>query len=163
MRWMWLAPGPAAAAAAGAPDQAAVSAVIHAVVCGLAGADVAHDAPLSQAGLDSLAFVELRNELSRCCWDMLACLFSMSFHYSLTMHKRSSSSPVHACTIASCRALGLELPGTLVFDHPTISALAAYTAPLMQARMLGGRGSPGGAAAPPGALRPALTQPARHA
>ena len=66
----WLAPGPAVAAAAvGAPDQAAVTAVIHAIVCGVAGADVAHDAPLSQAGLDSLAFVELRNELSRCCWN----------------------------------------------------------------------------------------------
>jgi acyl carrier protein len=57
----------AAPAAADAPNLAGMSAAIHAIVCGVAGADVAHDAPLSQAGLDSLAFVELRNELSRCC------------------------------------------------------------------------------------------------
>ena len=41
------------------------AAVIHALVSSLAGADLAPDAPLSQAGLDSLASVELRNELSR--------------------------------------------------------------------------------------------------
>ena len=46
------------------------AAVIHALVSSLAGADLAPDAPLSQAGLDSLASVELRNELSR-CWASL--------------------------------------------------------------------------------------------
>ncbi|CAL5223543.1 g6075 [Coccomyxa viridis] len=38
---------------------------IHAIVRSIAGADVAPDAPLSQAGLDSLASVELRNDLGR--------------------------------------------------------------------------------------------------
>ena len=37
---------------------------------------------------------------------------------------------------ALSRALGLDLPGTLVFDYPTISALVAYAAPLMQAQQL---------------------------
>ena len=55
-----------APAAAGASNVADMSAAIHAIVCGMAGADVAHNTPLSRAGLDSLAFVELRNELSRC-------------------------------------------------------------------------------------------------
>lgn len=40
--------------------------VIAAAVAVLAGSDVPEDVPLAQAGLDSLAFVELRNELSRC-------------------------------------------------------------------------------------------------
>lgn len=43
-----------------------IRAVIHTIVSGLAGANVAHGTPLLQAGLDSLALVELRNELSRC-------------------------------------------------------------------------------------------------
>lgn len=55
-----------AALASEAPNLEGVTALIRTLVGGLAGADVAHDAPLSQAGLDSLAFVELRNELSRC-------------------------------------------------------------------------------------------------
>ena len=38
---------------------------LHAIVSSIAGADMALDAPLSQAGLDSLASVELQNELSR--------------------------------------------------------------------------------------------------
>ena len=42
-----------------------VVSVIHALVSSMAGADTAPDAPLSQAGLDSLASVELRNDLSR--------------------------------------------------------------------------------------------------
>lgn len=39
--------------------------VIHALVSSIAGADLAADMSLSQAGLDSLASVELRNDLSR--------------------------------------------------------------------------------------------------
>ena len=39
--------------------------VIHALVSGIAGADMAPDTPLSHAGLDSLASVEFRNDLSR--------------------------------------------------------------------------------------------------
>ncbi len=39
--------------------------IISAVVAGLAGCDVAEGTPLAQAGLDSLAFVELRSELAR--------------------------------------------------------------------------------------------------
>lgn len=40
-------------------------AVIHALVSRIAGTELAPDAPMSQAGLDSLASVELRNDLSR--------------------------------------------------------------------------------------------------
>ena len=32
------------------------------------------------------------------------------------------------------RALGLELPGTLVFDYPTISAISAFAAALIDSR-----------------------------
>jgi hypothetical protein len=39
--------------------------VVSAIVAGLAGSDVPEDMPLSQAGLDSLTFMELRNELAR--------------------------------------------------------------------------------------------------
>ena len=38
---------------------------IHALVSSIAGANMAPDAPLAQAGLDSLASVELWNDLSR--------------------------------------------------------------------------------------------------
>ncbi|CAL8465604.1 g5140 [Coccomyxa elongata] len=68
--------------------------IISAVVASLAGCDVAEGTPLAQAGLDSLAFVELRNELAR--------------------------------------VLSVELPGTVVFDHPTIGALAEFAATLSQ-------------------------------
>ncbi len=47
--------------------------IISAVVSNLAGCDVAEGTPLSQAGLDSLAFVELRNELARCAIYILPC------------------------------------------------------------------------------------------
>lgn len=46
--------------------------IISAVVAGLAGCDVGEDQPLAAAGLDSLAFVELRNELSRHATSALA-------------------------------------------------------------------------------------------
>ena len=51
------------------------------------------DAPLMEAGIDSLAAVELSNELQRVAGD------------------------------------GITLPGTLVFDHPTVWQLAAACAP----------------------------------
>ena len=49
-----------------APNLEGVKAIVHTLVGGLAGTNVAQDMPLSHAGLDSLAFVELHNELSRC-------------------------------------------------------------------------------------------------
>ena len=61
-----------------APNLEGVKALIRTLVGGLAGADVAHDTPLSQAGLDSLAFVELRNELSRYQPSRLVCCHMMS-------------------------------------------------------------------------------------
>jgi hypothetical protein len=48
------------------PNVEGMRGIISAVVASLAGSDVAEGTPLSQAGLDSLAFVELRNELTRC-------------------------------------------------------------------------------------------------
>ena len=51
--------------------------VIHALVSSIAGADLAADMPLSQAGLDSLASVELRNDLSR-YHDLRRCLHPLS-------------------------------------------------------------------------------------
>ena len=32
------------------------------------------------------------------------------------------------------RALGLELPGTLIFDYPTVSAISAFAVALMTSR-----------------------------
>jgi hypothetical protein len=57
------------------------------------------------------------------------------------------------------RSLGLELPGTLVFDYPTIDALAAYAAPL-QAKHSSEAVNPG---APYPAAAPAPRPPARRA
>ena len=54
--------------------------VIHALVSSIAGADLAADMPLSQAGLDSLASVELRNDLSR-YHDWRRCLDPFSSHF----------------------------------------------------------------------------------
>lgn len=48
------------------PNVEGMRGIISVVVASLAGSDVAEGTPLSQAGLDSLAFVELRNELTRC-------------------------------------------------------------------------------------------------
>ncbi len=46
-------------------DDAAVRALVAATVAGVLGADVGADAPLMEAGLDSLGAVELRNALER--------------------------------------------------------------------------------------------------
>ena len=54
----------AAAGAAAVVDAAAVAEELQGVVRDMLGADVAHTQPLMEAGLDSLAAVELRNELS---------------------------------------------------------------------------------------------------
>ncbi|BDA51455.1 probable oleandomycin polyketide synthase, modules 5 and 6 [Coccomyxa sp. Obi] len=97
--------------------------IISAVVASLAGCDVAEGTPLAQAGLDSLAFVELRNELTR--------------------------------------VLSVELPGTVVFDYPTIGALAEFAATLthhVPAQYASSAGNP----VPAPAVERALTSYARR-
>lgn len=60
------APGMAAAHAQHVMSWAAVEAAVAGAVQTLLGEGVAADAPLLAAGLDSLAAVELRNDISRC-------------------------------------------------------------------------------------------------
>jgi acyl carrier protein len=64
-----------------------VSADVMKVVSHIAGTDVSPDQPLMDAGVDSLAAVEVRNSLA---------------------------------TLA-----GAELPATIVFDYPSVNAIAA--------------------------------------
>ena len=59
------APGTAAAGAQPGMTRAAVEAAVAGAVQTLLGEGVAPDAPLLAAGLDSLAAVELRNDISR--------------------------------------------------------------------------------------------------
>lgn len=78
---------------AAAPNAARLSALLselQSMAAGVLGTEVPPNQPLMEAGLDSLAAVELRN--------------SIAARYQL------------------------DLPATLVFDHPTIAALAAFLA-----------------------------------
>ncbi|KAL4451846.1 hypothetical protein ABPG75_007508, partial [Micractinium tetrahymenae] len=81
------------AAASSAEHLAFIQGEVAEVARTILGADVAHDAPLMSAGLDSLSSVEFRNSLEA--------------------------------------KLGLELPGTLVFDYPTVAAIARHVATLL--------------------------------
>lgn len=69
---------------------AAVAASLQTQVDEMLGVHVPRDAPLMEAGLDSLSAVELRKSLAE--------------------------------------QYGLDLPATLMFDHPSIAALSAYIA-----------------------------------
>lgn len=55
-----------ASAEASLSAHTAAAAAVRTAVAALLGDDVAPDTPLLQAGIDSLAAVELRNDLSRC-------------------------------------------------------------------------------------------------
>lgn len=80
--------GSAAAAGAGPSLEDMLGAVAGAVQAVAGIGDLAPETPLIAAGLDSLAAVELRNELQK--------------------------------------ALGVTLPGILIFDYPTPASLAAF-------------------------------------
>ena len=70
-------------------QQAALRSQVTSMVAGVLGTEsVDSEAPLMDAGLDSLGAVELRNSMSQLA--------------------------------------GMELPGTLVFDYPSVTALAGY-------------------------------------
>jgi len=81
---------PSGKAAPAVRDLGAVRQQVQEVVQGMLGADVRPDQPLMEAGMDSLAAVDLQNELGR--------------------------------------RFGLIAPATLMFDYPTVEALADFVA-----------------------------------
>lgn len=85
-----LQPGSSRTAAVPVVTEAQAAAKISLLVSGLLGAEVGGEAPLMEAGLDSLSAVELRNSLE-----------------------------------ATFR---MDLPATLMFDYPSIAALASFIA-----------------------------------
>lgn len=64
--------GAAEAAPSSTMSREAVVDIVAAAVRALLGEDVTRDAPLLAAGLDSLAAVELRNDISRCLLEMMS-------------------------------------------------------------------------------------------
>ena len=72
------------------PNLEAIKGQVAALVNRQVGASVSSDAPLMEAGLDSLGAVELRTALAS--------------------------------------GFGIELPATVIFDHPSIAALAGFIA-----------------------------------
>ena len=127
-----LAPAAGSSAGAGAAAQSAaahlarVQAQVADAVQAILGADVGADTPLMSAGLDSLSSgaraLEARN-----AWLPLA---SAPGWLTLAPRLPTLSSAVELRSSLEAR-LGAELPGTLVFDYPTVAALARHLAGLL--------------------------------
>ena len=136
-----LAPAARRAAPAAAADPAALLASMQAlvteVVAGMLGSDVPADQPLMEAGLDSLgewALASTAGRREQHCWQCRSgCRPASSFLvFALCTSETNPALPSAAGAVELRNSLqtklDAELPATLTFDYPSISALAGYLA-----------------------------------
>ena len=112
---------PAKAGQATALSTGAIAALIRGAVASVLGADVGADQPLVEAGLDSLG------ENVGLLWLRAWSLCSTS---DLAHHSPNAGAVELRNEIG--KAVGMELPGTLVFDYPSISAISGMLAAKLQ-------------------------------